>query len=129
MSTLAPSDLRIITKLVQILKQDHGIALEYQNPRLPQLICEKVFNLDDPVLIALWNTLSNQFKSASIPQKTPSANDAPDAEKATYYRGQKVKAKESAAVSAEVEDAPASEAPRKKGRFITYRGKKQWVEG
>ena len=124
MSALAPSDLRIITKLVQILKQDHGLSLEYQDPRLPLIVREKVFDLEDPVLMALWNTLSNQFKAASIPAKEPSANDSQqiDAKKARYYRGQLVEGEEPPKKAKEAEPEPQG-----KGRYIVYRGKKQWV--
>lgn len=127
MSSLSQYDLRVINKLIQTLKQNHGIPLEYRDPKLGQKICAIIKDNDDPELAMLWNSLSVQFRAASVPatkQAQKTANKKP-----SLYRGKLVKAKDPKTITTAVKNIASAEEKIEgvNGHYVTYRGKKSWV--
>ena len=103
MKTLeSPADLRMVSKLLQLLKSDHGINISAQSPKLTELLDVNITMVEDPVIDAIWLQLR------------PKLMDGVDAPKAS--------------LSADKTDSAAEEPPKKNGKYIVYRGKKTWVE-
>lgn len=123
LNSLSNSDLRIATRLLNTLRKDHGVQLGFRDPDLGSKISRNLERLDDPILTALWDALPEWFRSASATgaDKIKSKHEAKQ-----LYRGHEPAPLEEKTASAE--DAGDSD-PSKTGggKYITYRGTRQWV--
>lgn len=91
----------MVNKILQILKADHGVIISPKTEKLTELLAANISVLDDAVLNAIWGSLSP--KISSQPSRTPKGSPG----------------------EANINENADGD---KKGRYITYRGKKTWVE-
>jgi len=87
MSSFSQYDLRVINRFIQQLKTEHGIQLEYQDSTLGQKLYQIVTEKDNDGLNILWDSLSLEFRAASIPSKKQPKEKG---RKSYFYRGNKV---------------------------------------
>lgn len=128
MATLNQSDLRIVTKMVQILRNDYDLKLHYQDPDLAQKIGAHVLEQNDPVLSALWQSLSVEFRAAgtSSPTSSPESKTAEADSSVRMYRGQTIIQEKPGNTKQASADEPP-EQNKSSGHYVIYRGKKTWV--
>lgn len=105
MKTLEPNELRILNKILQLMKSDHGVAISPKAEKLPELLLATVSVVNDPVINAIWAPIATALSVEGNPSSTHNA--AHSATKEAIGNG-----KES----------------EKKGRYTVYRGKKTWIE-
>ncbi len=118
-NNLSNSELRLVTRLLTTLRKDHQINLGYREPELELKLLSIVLRLDDPVVSALWNGLPASFRGGSEDTERAPADNVSSQGESRVYRGakyQKPKARNQ-----------ESEGTRTGGKYIVYRGTKQWV--
>ena len=120
MTTFTQAELRIVSKIVQILRQDHNVQIKFQDPDLATKIESHIKVLEDPVLEALWKSLDRKpsIDKPAIQEQTS---------KPKMYRGQKIVSESEQAPEKPTELQQASDDKKSDGHYVTYRGKKTWV--
>jgi len=130
MSSFSQYDLRVINRFIQQLKTEHGIQLEYQDSTLGQKLYQIVTEKDNDGLNILWDSLSLEFRAASIPSKKQPKEKG---RKSYFYRGNKVESSAAENTSEQAVDGcvdkieKAEEIEGVNGHYITYRGKQKWL--
>jgi len=136
---LSNSELRLATRLLNTLRKDHGVHLGYRDPKLGYKLCSALDRLCDPVLNALWGGVPEKFRGPALEQweavrekrasshlyrgqtrsetEPPSHHIGSSEPSERVYRGAAIKN----------EGKPEPKPEQKGGKYIIYRGTKQWV--
>ena len=125
MPSMNSAEIRVLTKMVQILRQEHKQSFQYSDPDLAEKVGSAVQRLSDPILSALWQSLPESVRKTSSV-----SSDSGSARKTRMYRGQMVGGdtdvnQAGTAKTNRTENQTAVETGS--GRYVTYRGSRTWV--
>lgn len=124
------NDLRLATKIIQILRKEHGIRLSYQDRDLASTLASVVDHISDPIVDALWAGISLETRANANKTKscyrgaTQVVSDVPNAaanQAKLRYRG----------ASVNTQSAPepvVTQRPDGERKYRMYRGTKLYID-